>query len=382
MYRGSTFVEMCGMKPKNKTLLIQITLFFITLITTTLAGTEWQFGRLIFDNSEWLNWEKVVKGLYFSIPFLGILTLHEFGHFFMAKKHKVDVSLPFYIPFWTGLFLSIGTMGAFIRIKTKDLNNKQYFDIGIAGPLAGFIAALIVLYYGFTHLPDQNYIFTIFPEFLQYGHDYVNKLPSNWEVIYLGDNLLFTLFEKFVADPALVPPHYELMHHPILFAGYLSLFFTSMNLLPIGQLDGGHILYGLLGHKKHAVISKSLFILFIFFAGIGILNPLSLFEEMVYTFPLYLLFLYSALSSSFEDKKNRLMAAVIIASIQFLLQLMFPSIEGYNNWLFFGFIIGRFLGVNHPEAEEVPINNTRKLLGWFSLLIFILCFSPQPFSIN
>ncbi|MBC7389943.1 MAG: site-2 protease family protein [Opitutaceae bacterium] len=371
------------MKQETKTLIIQLSLFIVTIITTTLAGTEWQFGRLIFDNSvQWLNWDKILKGLYFSIPFLGILTVHEFGHYFVAKKHKVDVSLPYYIPFWTGLFLSIGTMGAFIRIKTRDLTNKQYFDIGIAGPLAGFVAALIVLFYGFTHLPSKEYIFTIFPEFLQYGHDYVNKLPSNWEVIYLGDNLLFTLFEKFVADPSLIPPHYELMHHPILFAGYLSLFFTSMNLLPIGQLDGGHILYGLVGHKKHALISKGLFILFISFAGIGILNPLILFEEMIITLPLYLLFLYSALNSSFEDKKNRLLAAVVIASLQFLLVLLFPSVEGYHNWLFFGFVIGRFLGVNHPQAEVVKIDNTRKLLGWFSLVVFFLCFSPQPFSIN
>lgn len=373
--------QIAPMQPRYKTLLIQVTLFVCTLITTTLAGTEWTYGRLIIDySSGWLTWDKIWHGLYFSLPFLGILTIHEFGHYFTAKKNKVDVTLPYYIPFWFGLGLTLGTFGAFIRLKSKALTNKQYFDIGIAGPLAGFAAALVLLSYGFTHLPPKDYIFAIFPEFKPLGLDYIHHLPEGFDSLYLGDNLLFTFFETYIADPSLVPPKYELMHHPFLLAGFLSLFFTSMNLLPIGQLDGGHVLYGLIGHRWHTFVSKVLFIAFISYAGIGILDATLQPEELLLRLGLYILFLYNTLRTAITDVKNRWMIAVMIASGQFFLVYLFPSVSGYPFWLVFAFILGRFLGVEHPKAEELPIDTGRKLLGWLSLVIFILCFSPQPFK--
>jgi membrane-associated protease RseP (regulator of RpoE activity) len=369
------------MNPRTKTLVIQISLFIVTVVTTTLSGTEWIYGRGIVDSpSTWLNWGKILDGLKYSIPFLGILTVHEFGHYFVARKNKVEVTLPYYIPFWFGFGFSLGTFGAFIRIKAKNLTNRQYFDIGIAGPLAGFIVAIILLFYGFTHLPPRDYFFTIFPELAKYGNDYIHNLPKGSSLVYLGDNLIFQFFEKFVANPSLVPPKYEMMHYPILFAGYLALFFTSLNLLPIGQLDGGHVLYGLVGHQWHFFLSKSLFIAFLLFAGIGVASPYMDMESLAITLPLYVFFLYSTLRSAFIDTKNRWMVAVGIASTQFLLLYMFPKVEGYPNWLVFGFILGRFLGIEHPKAEELKIGWGRKALGWLCLLIFVLCFSPQPFK--
>ncbi len=372
------------MNPKTKTLIIQFTLFLVTIVTTTLSGTEWIYGRFVFDNpSEWLNWDKIIHGLSYSLPFLGILTVHEFGHYFTARKNKVEVSLPYYIPFWFGLGLSIGTMGAFIKLKAQNLSNKQYFDIGIAGPIAGFVAALVVLLYGFTHLPPIEYIFSIHPDYAIYGKDFAKHVYKDLTgIIYLGDNLLFHLFETYIADPNLVPPKYEMMHYPFLFAGYLALFFTSLNLLPIGQLDGGHILYGLVGHQWHHFVSKTLFVGFLFYAGIGIATPYMDMESLLLTMPLYVFFLFSALKTAVLVPKNRWMFAIGIASLQFLLLYVFPKAEGYNNWLVFGFVIGRFLGIEHPKADSVPLGFGRKILGWISLLIFMLCFSPQPFLTN
>jgi len=357
-------------------------LFIVTIITTTLSGTEWIYGRGIVDNpSSWLNWSKIADGLKYSIPFLGILTVHEFGHYFVARKNKVEVTLPYYIPFWFGFGLSLGTFGAFIRIKAKNLTNRQYFDIGIAGPLAGFAIAIAVLFYGFTHLPPIEYIFGIHPEYAKYGKDFAQYVYKNLNsVIYIGDNLIFQFFENFVANPSLVPPKYEMMHYPILFAGYLALFFTSLNLLPIGQLDGGHVLYGLVGHQWHFFLSKSLFIAFLFFAGIGVASPYMEMESLAITMPLYVFFLFSTLRSAFLNTNNRWMVAVGIASVQFVLLYLFPKVEGYPNWLVFGFILGRFLGIEHPKAVELPIGLGRKILGWLCIVIFILCFSPQPFK--
>ena len=109
--------------------------------------------------------------------------------------------------------------------------------------------ALIVLFYGFTHLPPPEYIFQIHPEYEQHGLNYAEIVyknqPDTIIDVTIGKNLLFAFFENYVADPARVPNAHEIMHYPFLFAGYLSLMFTCLNLLPIGQLDGGHVVYGL-----------------------------------------------------------------------------------------------------------------------------------------
>ncbi|MFP4088793.1 MAG: site-2 protease family protein, partial [Cyclobacteriaceae bacterium] len=138
------------MSSKPKSLLLHISLFVITFVTTTLAGAEWQFSRFLFLKESPLTWEYFLKGFAFSVPLLGFLTVHEFGHYFTAKWHKVRVTLPYYLPLWLGfLFLpSIGTAGAVIRIKDQVKSRQKYFDIGVAGPLAGFVVALGILYYG------------------------------------------------------------------------------------------------------------------------------------------------------------------------------------------------------------------------------------------
>ena len=392
---------------KYGTPILQGLLFVTTVITTTLSGAEWIGSGSIFYSEDY-SISNFLSGLYFSVPFLGILTVHEFGHYIAARLYKIKVTLPYYIPFWFQVPL-IGTMGAIIRIKEGIKSRKEFFDVGISGPLAGFVVALGVLYYGFTHLPDPEHIYSIHPEYEEFGLDYENevysyeyqrqsdsvnfkkvfpdkefKASSSYPIIALGSNLTFQFFEKYVVtDPSRIPNVYEMMHYPWLFAGYLALFFTALNLLPIGQLDGGHVLYGLLGYNKHKKISEFLFFALIFYAGIGLVSPASEMSELAWSVPLYLMFLYFIFGRLDKKPLDKLLIAVFILTGQFLISFYDPTFKGYTFWLVFAFIIGRVIGVYHPSAYfDKPLSMNRKVLGWISLFVFVISFSPTPFNVK
>ncbi|WP_020600766.1 site-2 protease family protein [Spirosoma panaciterrae] len=383
------------MSPRTRTYLLHGGLFLITLITTTLAGAEWMFGRFFIPSEGMpsLGWDEFLAGFQFSIPFLAILTVHEFGHYFTAKANRVRVTLPFYIPLWIGIGQSIGTLGAFIRIQDYINSRRKYFDIGIAGPLAGFVLALVVLWYGFTHLPPPEFIFTIHPEYQKWGLDYglyaYQNLPEG-AAIGLGDNLLFHFFKTYVADPARVPHPYEMVHYPYILAGYLALFFTSLNLIPIGQLDGGHILYALIGRKRFQWVAPTLFIGFAFYAGLGAFKPADFavptdeaFFSQLGNFALYIIFLYLAFGRISDNRTTNLLITLSVVVGQLIVSWMMPAVNGYFGFTVFVFVLGRFLGVYHPETElEEPLDLKRQILGWVALLIFVICFSPQPFLIS
>jgi len=342
------------------------------------------YGKPLMYFEPGLTLSETLSGVYFSIPFLSILTIHEFGHYLTAKYYNVKVTLPYYIPLWLGFVFmpfTIGTMGAFIRIKEPIKSRKEYFDIGIAGPLAGFVAALVVLYIGFTNLPPADYVYQIHPEYLEYGPDYADQFYNDPGTFYLGKNLTFLFFEKYVApDASLIPNPYEIIHYPWLFAGFLALFFTAMNLLPIGQLDGGHVLFGLFGWKNHRKISLSMFIVFLYYAGLGLVTPNDPIDTLLYSVPVYLLFLFWTVARIRENIRTKLTIAVSIFTAQFLTAFIYPDVKGYLGWLVFAFVIGRVLGVYHPPAYyNEPLSFRRQLLGWIALIVFIISFSPRPF---
>lgn len=379
------------MHSEQKRILLQILLFVTTFFTTTLAGAEWCYGKLFisifpfFYNPEF-TWADFLLGMQFSVPFLLILTVHEFGHYFTALYHKIKSSLPYYIPV-PPLLLSLGTLGAVIRLRSKVPSTRKNFDIGIAGPLAGFVMALAILYYGFATLPPAEHIFTIHPEYKQYGLDYADHVynPNDTTIlnISLGRNLLFTFFENVVADPERVPNVHEMMHYPFLFAGFLALVFTSLNLLPIGQLDGGHVLYGFVGFKKHRIVASVFFVAFIFYAGLGfeMIRPTNPADTLIFWIPVYGLILYSCFMGLGLSKRDTLMYTVVVFAAQYLIMFLFPAVTGYSGWLLFGFVIGRFVGIPHPPTElEQPLDTKRKILGWIALLIFIVSFTPQPIN--
>jgi len=428
------------MNNTNRTYLLQALLFILTLITTTLSGAFW------IGYADLSGWDFFWSGLDYSLAFLGILSIHEFGHYVVARYYKVDTTLPYYLPFYipsleglAPLIQSIGTFGAFIRMKSPIKTKKAMFDIGIAGPLAGFVAAVLVISYGLTHLPERDHIYKIHPEYKLYGDEYEKEVytyqhmrsmdsvhfeqkkvadsiafytaqksgsiadkqwhrqafkpQESYMEMSLGNNLLFWLLGKlWVSDPSLMPNAFELFHYPLLFAGYLALFFTALNLLPVGQLDGGHVIYGLFGYRRHRQISISFFTAFLLLAGVGMFKDnllgINFFTaspfEMILFAAAYVYFLYSMYERVFmQQKMTAVLFATSIFATQFLIESFLPQWLGFNGWMVFAYLVGRFLGLEHPPAQhEEPLDLKRKILGWLALIIFVLCFTPEVFKVQ
>jgi Zn-dependent protease len=214
---------------------LHVLLFALTLATTTLAGAVLH-GSVIVDDSFGLLRGRVTviggvvpafaAGLAFAVPLLAILLAHEMGHYLMARRYQLDVSPPYFIP--VPLFPSfIGTMGAFIRLRTVLSDRRQLFDVGLAGPIAGFVAAVPVLLVGLVLSQPLSSRDGIEGMVLQVGG--IGYL--------LGDSIVTLALRWLVHGGAAVALH------PVAFAGTLGMFVTMINLMPMAQLDGGHILY-------------------------------------------------------------------------------------------------------------------------------------------
>jgi membrane-associated protease RseP (regulator of RpoE activity) len=416
------------MNKETRTHLIQLLLFVLTFIFTTLAGAEWMYGGSFLYGNNTMGWPEFYGGLNYSIPFLLILTCHEFGHYFMARHHKVKVSLPYYLPMWFGFMptFSIGTMGAFIRLKESVKSLTKTFDIGLAGPLAGFVVAILVIIYGFSSLPPKEHLFNIHPEYELFGENFeeyvydidtfflktdlarinpeaagnydtdtIRMGPSYRQLdVQLGSNLIFEFAKAYIvpADEVdRIPNASEMFHYPYLLAGFLALLFTALNLLPIGQLDGGHVLYGLIGEKRFRVVATLSFITLLIYAGLGngvfgFFNPFDLSQDMVdimIAVVAYAFFLFYLLGKTSFSNQHKLMLSLGIIIFQAILLITFPGIEGYGGWMLFAFILGRYLGIYHPPSEiEEPLSDNRKILGWIALVVFVISLSPRPFIIT
>lgn len=371
---------------------LHILLFFLSLITTTIAGAEMVTNKSLLrlaeiPSSKYLNLSDLWQGLRYSIPFLLFLTFHEFGHYFTARYHKVKSTLPFYIPVYIPGFFNIGSFGAVIRILQHPPSNKKYFDIGIAGPIAGFIVSIILLVYGFLTLPPLEYLYEMNPNYLtDFGH-----IPSTQEILdkygsalEIGDSLIFWIFENVFADPSRVPNHFEYIHYPFIFVGYLTLFFTALNLLPIGQLDGGHVTYALFGRKRAGLISRIMVIFLIFFGGMGIAEVMQDSFWFLYLgfYGMFLVYIFSRIYGKSEVKMILISVAVMLIS-QFLVKQIYPKAQINMIWLLYSFMAVRFIRLDHPPARiEQKLDKKRQILGWFALLIFVLCFSIEPIRIT
>jgi membrane-associated protease RseP (regulator of RpoE activity) len=265
-------------------------------------------------------------GLPYSISLLAMLSAHEFGHYFAAKYHKIITTLPYYIPAPPFLVNPFGTLGAVIRIRSRLSSKKSIFDIGITGPIAGFIVTILILVYGFLTLPDKSYIYTIHPEYLPTG-----EIPENG--LTFGQSIFFYGMTKLFSSNGFIPPMNEIYHYPYLCVGWFGLFVTALNLMPVGQLDGGHVIYALIGGKKQGVIAKTFFILLI---AVGSLSFIPFFSSKLY-----------------------------LASM---------------GWLLWAAILYFVIKLKHPEInDETPLTPNRQMLGWITFCIFILTFPPIPF---
>jgi membrane-associated protease RseP (regulator of RpoE activity) len=250
-------------------------LFLLTVITTYLIG-----------------------GPIYSMALMTILLAHELGHFLMSRKYHIPVTLPFFIPLPLPPF---GTLGAIIKTRGRMTNRRALFDIAVTGPLAGFFFTIPTLIYGLK-------LSTVVP-----------TSPASGFSLQLGESILFHLLARIIVG--VVPQDFDILLHPLAYAGWTGLFVMALNLLPIGQLDGGHVVYALLGRKSKLVFMGALIA-------------------------------FAALCAFF-----------------------------YWGWVLMVMLI-IFFGMRHapPEDDITPIDLRRKLIGVFMVVLFVLAFTPVPFK--
>jgi membrane-associated protease RseP (regulator of RpoE activity) len=270
---------------------LHIILFILTMLSTLFVGAM-QTGADILKEP----W-KIYNGLPFALTLMIILLTHELSHYFASKKHGVSATLPYFIPAPT----IIGTFGAFIKMKSPIVTRKALIDIGASGPIAGFIVSVIAVLIGLR-------LSEIVP------------LSEAKGALTLGDSILFSFLAQTVLG--VTPADTDILLNPVAFAGWIGLFVTSINLIPVGQLDGGHIAFALLGEKQ----SRLSFILVLVMTLLGVLLW-----------------------------------------------------EGWIVWA----VLLLVLGLRHPPviSWEVPLDRRRKVIGWIAFVIFILTFIPVPFKI-
>ena len=264
-----------------------IVLFLLTVITTLLAGA------LMNQVDPFSHPLLIFKGASFAVPLLLILGFHEFGHYIESRRSGIKVSLPYFIPGPT-LF---GTFGAVIRSKSPFRTRRDLLDVGAAGPIAGFVISVLVIAIGLS----QSQV--------------VEEVPGQGFI--LGESLIFKLISWLVLPE--VPEGHTVLLSPAAFAGWAGVLVTMLNLLPIGQLDGGHIMYALLGKNQRRV----------------------------------------ALAATF--------ALIPLGSF------LWP---GWFIWL----VLVLVIKVGHPPTlnDQMPLDFKRKVIGWLAMLIFILSFTPVP----
>lgn len=308
-------------QPTKSRVWINVLLFVLTVISTLFVGAL--YGELSIDPSiadEDVLWHILTtpallfSGWPFAATLLGILTAHEFGHYFAARYHKVAVTLPYFIP----MPLAFGTMGAFIRLKEPVPDRRKLFDIGVAGPLAGLVLAVPLLFIGLSSSPVQ-------------------VPPSTAGAVLEGNSLLYyyaklAIFGQVLPDPV---TGLDVIMNRVTFAAWIGLLVTALNLLPLGQLDGGHTVFALFGRRAR------------------VFNWLT-------------------------------MGGMLLLGIAGLapLQATFPALlnVGWTGWFMWLVLINVLGGPFHPPAldDVTELDARRRWLGYFVIVIFLFIFVPVP----
>ncbi len=280
---------------KKKRYHIQILLFIMTIFTTLIAGASFYASGIEMFKDPSL----ILKGIPFSFSLIAILLAHEMGHYITSRIYRVDVTLPYFIPAPT----IFGTLGAVIKMRSPLRKKTVLLDIGAAGPIAGVIVAIPIVIWGLAH------------------SEIVSLAKVDGTYFLFGDSILFNLISHFTVGD--VPEGKDLMLHPVAFAGWVGFLVTALNLMPMGQLDGGHIAYALFGARQRFV------------------------------------------------------------SRAFLVLLLILGVIYYQGWLIWAILI-LIIGVDHPPIvdDEVPLDVKRKVVGFIAFAVFILTFIPVPVKID
>ncbi|MFP2932571.1 site-2 protease family protein [Pyxidicoccus sp. 3LG] len=242
-------------------------LLLLLTVATTFTSYLLHFHFQRFYSPDEVSLAAAWRALAFSVSLLAILGTHEMGHYVLARIHRVDTSLPYFIPLPV---LGVGTLGAVIRIRARIPNRNALVDIGAAGPLAGLVVALPILYWGLAHstVVDAPRLPTAFPgddSLWVYGRDLfawvMEKLTNAPPALgdeelrpvqtVFGDSLLMQGFTRLALGP--IPEGKDVLVHPVVIAAWFGLLVTLLNLMPVGQLDGGHLAYAVWGRRAHWV---------------------------------------------------------------------------------------------------------------------------------
>ena len=279
---------------------LHVLLLLLTLVTTTAVGAlhYLSFISEFSPNPPPFRWDLLIQGFWYSGTLIAILGAHEMGHYAFCRRYDVDATLPYFLPM---PFLLTGTLGAVIKIREAFPTRKVLFDIGVAGPIAGFVILVPALFYGMT-------ISNVVPA------------PTEGGVLFLGEPLLFRFAAHMVFGP--VPDGFTLNMHPMVFAAWFGMLATALNLLPFGQLDGGHITYATLGR---------------------------------WSTPISIVTVAAAVGMTFISP------SWLVMTITLLVMLF-------------------LLGPRHPRViyEYESLGPGRNLIAVFALIMFILCFTPVP----
>jgi len=303
--------------PKASNPWINLALALVTILSVLFSGAVLSCECIPTSLGDWLS------GLPMMLTMMGILLFHEFGHYFAARFHKVAVTLPYFIPL--PVISPVGTLGAFIQLRSPFKTKRQLFDIGVAGPLGGLILAIPLTFWGVATSPVQgiarnggsvlegNSIFYLMVKYLAHGQ----LLPSFERYADLP------LWREFLLVLAGVIPSgggADIFINPIAFAAWFGLFVTAMNLLPVGQLDGGHVIYSILGEKAR-------------YLGIG------------------------------------LVGLMVLAGIFW-----------WSGWLLWAVLVFFVIGPGHPPPlnDLVDLNPGRKILAYVMIILFLIMFMPNP----
>jgi membrane-associated protease RseP (regulator of RpoE activity) len=289
--------------------------FHLALFVATVASTFW--AGALMQGEERTPW----RGWTFAVPLLAILVTHEMGHYVFGRRHHVDVSLPYFVPL---PLPPLGTLGAIIsmrgRIKTRD----ALLDVGASGPIAGLLVAIPVLAIG-LRLSEVHAI----------GEHGLDE----------GQSLFYLAMKRIFVGP--IPDGHDVFLHPTAFAGWAGLFMTMLNLMPVAQLDGGHIAYALFG-KRQDVYSRRFR-----FGILGVAVAVGLF---------------SATKALRAHASLREIAQALLVGQNWLV------------WFVLLWLLTRAGGEEHPPTDNETLSPKRRVIAWAMLATFVLLFMPIPFS--
>lgn len=292
----------------------------LVLIALTLVSTLWAGARMAgLDPGE--RALDLIAGWDFALPLMAILLAHELGHYVAGRLHRVDISPPYFIPMVPQWFL-LGTMGAVIRMRGAIRDRNALLDVGAAGPIAGMVVALPVLVYGIATSP-------------------VEPLPAG-PSLFEGRSILYVALLHALKGP--IPEGHDIMLSSTAFAGWAGLLVTMMNLLPFGQLDGGHIAYALLGRTQDRIARVVL----------AALPVVAVLTGLAYGLPAYQ-----------AGARGEELFAAGAAGASWLV------------WFLVLALLSRLSGIDHPPFEGGTLTPVRRLVAIGCLVLFVLLFMPS-----